>query len=631
MSDPVDVNERLEAAAIKAEGASEIMRRVANDPVGTLIDTESGQLPSLAEWYEQLENVMPGIPGRLDDLEQFELTASTTLAALMNNIDPAKGAAMISWVMNATGAVALTQAAKNAECVSVATFGVTGVGDDTAAMIKAINWQLSQRQTYNPIIGGVGGGALVTVPTLTIPKGWRVKVQGNLPIPTRLVAHGGLASIESLDNTKDIFKGDDSYMSHFADLNFLGGMSQVRLQNSNINGGLWLFERCTFEGSNDYSAQCLNTSGSYPVTSTQPIFMNCRWIRCKRALKTQADHTYVIGGWMQPEGDFFDADTAFIYAGGLLTMNLVMTIPGGTFPSRARWIDCYGAVRCQGTRFGGEGGGLPIVYWFAPPPRYTSGTAQNIEMGVSLHQCSIYQGNNARPDSAVVNCRGQLPTIVRITDCTGGITKPYIVNESAANGGIPDITAYLENLKVAWNGDDLYGEFSFHFTGNKTKKLSGTSALWPAELDTYVYTDRPYVAKIGKIKTPGTASAPTGATTPISLDTTDSDPYGLKAVESSTTTCLKAPAGARWAVIKGFIQIASHTSNNQIYNLRLYKSGVAVPDGYANYTHSTTGVVRISVSETVPCTVNDTFTLRFFQASGNPLTIEYASMSIEFK
>lgn len=47
MSDPADINDRLEAAAVKAEGGSEIMRRFANDPAGVLIPTESGPLQPL--------------------------------------------------------------------------------------------------------------------------------------------------------------------------------------------------------------------------------------------------------------------------------------------------------------------------------------------------------------------------------------------------------------------------------------------------------------------------------------------------------------------------------------------------------------------------------------------------------
>ena len=98
---------------------------------------------------------------------------------------------------------------------------------------------------------------------LTVPNGWHVLVQGDLQPPCFLVAEGR-ASIESLDNTKDIFAGSDSYKSYFGYLNFVHGKTQIRLQNANINSGTWTADTCTFEGSNDYAVQFLNTSGSYP-------------------------------------------------------------------------------------------------------------------------------------------------------------------------------------------------------------------------------------------------------------------------------------------------------------------------------------------------------------------------------
>lgn len=547
---------------------------------------------------------------------------------IASTTDAAKGSALMQWLLDHTGANAMSQAVKNAERVSVATFGVTGVGDDTAAMAEAIAWQLSKRQTYNPTIGGGVGSALVTCPVLTVPNGWRILVQGNLQPPCFLVAEGK-ASIESLDNTKDIFVGADSYKSYFGYLNFLGGKTQIKLQNNNINSGTWTCDTCTFEGSNDYAVQFLNTSGAYPVTSTQPILINCNFIRCKRGVKSMADHTFHLGGWLQPEGDFFDADTGFMWTNGLYSINWVMTIPGGTFPARARWFDCWGAVRGLQTRFGGEGGGLPTVYWFATPTRYLQGTAESIEMGVSFDQCTIYGGNGARPDRGIVNFRGQMPPIVRVTNSVGGITCPYLVNESAGNGGIADIPAYLAALKAAWSGDDLYQDFSFHFTGNKRK--NNGNLLWPAELDTYVYTDRPYVARRAKVKTSATPTVATGTTAPISLDLAEYDAYSMKALEGAVSG-IKAPAGAKFADITAFIELAAHTVNSLIYTARIYKNNSQVADAIAERQHSGTGSIvwRISFPSRMACVGGDTFTLRMFQNSGSPQTVSLASMDIRF-
>jgi hypothetical protein len=89
MSLPADINDRYVAAAVKAEGASEIMRRFANDPAGSLIDTETGQLPSLAEFLFQNSEALGGVPQLQEDvsaLQQFD-------SDLGDKDNPAKGAA----------------------------------------------------------------------------------------------------------------------------------------------------------------------------------------------------------------------------------------------------------------------------------------------------------------------------------------------------------------------------------------------------------------------------------------------------------------------------------------------------------------------------------------------------------
>jgi hypothetical protein len=561
------------------------------------------------------------------DADAANANANGLRADLNSTVDPDKGSALLQWLLEYTGAVALRQDLKNAERVSVAVFGVTGVGDDTLAMQKAIAWQLDMRDTWQPSIGGGLGSAVVNCPVLTVPNGWHVKAQGLLEPPCFMVSEGR-SSLESLDNTKDFFKGSDSYKVYLGYLNFVGGKSQVNLQNANINSGTWTCDTCTFEGANDYAVQFLNTSGAVPVTATQGILINCNFIRCKRMVRSQCDHTFHLGGWIQPEADFFDTDTSVIWVGGLYSMNWTMLIPGGTFPARSRWFDVWGAVRGIQNRFGGEGGGLPVVYWFATPTRYNLGTAESIEMGVAFDQCTIYAGNAARLDRGIINCRGQLPPIVRITNSVNGITCPYIVNESGANGGIPDLAAYLTNLRALWNNDDLHYELGYHFTGNK-KKWNG-NVLWPAELDTYVYTDKAYVPRKAKVKTStSTSTVATGTTVAISLDGVDYDAYGFR-FQEGVNWGIRAPLGAKFANVSAYIELATHASNNLIYTAKIYRNNALIPDLQADVVHSATGVQRVNLSGRVSTTLNESFTLRFFQNSGGPLTVTLASMEITF-
>jgi len=72
MSGTEDINDRLESAALKAEGASEIFKQVANGAENTYISTESGSVPSIAEWQRLHAASLGGVPaltGRVAVLE----------------------------------------------------------------------------------------------------------------------------------------------------------------------------------------------------------------------------------------------------------------------------------------------------------------------------------------------------------------------------------------------------------------------------------------------------------------------------------------------------------------------------------------------------------------------------------
>ncbi|MEG0064753.1 MAG: right-handed parallel beta-helix repeat-containing protein [Pseudomonas sp.] len=82
----MSIEDRLNAAATKAEDASEIMHRFSNDPVGTMIPTESGSVPSLAEWLSQNAEALGGLPA----VQQFQMD-------LQNLTDANKGAHLIAY------------------------------------------------------------------------------------------------------------------------------------------------------------------------------------------------------------------------------------------------------------------------------------------------------------------------------------------------------------------------------------------------------------------------------------------------------------------------------------------------------------------------------------------------------
>lgn len=108
---------RLEVATERAESASEIMHRFSNDPAGTYIDTESGPVPSLAEWLKKNE---------------AELGLGVPAADLANASDPSKGASLV-------GYQGRTLSDRLAEHASIRDFGaIPGAGDSKSAIDAAL-------------------------------------------------------------------------------------------------------------------------------------------------------------------------------------------------------------------------------------------------------------------------------------------------------------------------------------------------------------------------------------------------------------------------------------------------------------------------------------------------------------
>ena len=317
---------------------------------------------------------------------------------------------------------------------------------------------------------------------------------------------------------------------------------------------------------------------------------------------------------MQLAADWFDSNTAAIKHVGLLSLTDIMLVPGGVFPAKSRWVDSHGGIRLTKVRFGGEEGGIPGVYWFAPPPRYVQGTDESIEAGVTFDGCTNYFGAQNREDAGGVVLQGHLPRIVRYTNCTGPIAGRLIHNDPA-NGGILDIPAYIAAKKVEWNGVDMHQSFSFHYTGVGMKVGEG---MWPSDLDTYSYTDKGRVIEPRAHLTCVGTSVPHNSPTRLNFDVATVDPYKC-AADSSGITVVKAPLKASFARIIVNLEGNSTLANDLRYTAQVYVAGIAT-NIIAYYEHTRDGKPRFNFSGAFPLNPNNTIDVRITQASGATTT-----------
>lgn len=78
MSTPT-ITERLEAATVKAEGASQIMHDVANGGPAVEVTTESGPVPSIQKWFADLNDRTSGAVGQVQEALDQEVLARQQL------------------------------------------------------------------------------------------------------------------------------------------------------------------------------------------------------------------------------------------------------------------------------------------------------------------------------------------------------------------------------------------------------------------------------------------------------------------------------------------------------------------------------------------------------------------------
>lgn len=165
----MSINDRLEAAALKAEGGSEIMRRFANDPAGTYVPTESGPLPSLAEWLDLNQDSLSGVPA----LQQM-------VDALIDAADLTKGAYLLPWSRTALSAsITSTGAMLSSQWLSVWEFANLITDKPAPSDPDTWDWQPAIQGALNAL--SPGG-------TLLMPAGRTYRVVNATGVGVDIVA-----------------------------------------------------------------------------------------------------------------------------------------------------------------------------------------------------------------------------------------------------------------------------------------------------------------------------------------------------------------------------------------------------------------------------------------------------------
>lgn len=296
-----------------------------------------------------------------------------------------------------------------------------------------------QRQS----ISSISGLSCYTETVIEVPSGiYNINSEINLST----VAHirsDGQTIIKQSDPTKDIFVLSNFFLTKIEGIKFFGGRRHISFSNANFDATLVKIYDCEFWESSDYAIYSIGTVAPTYHMSCHAVARDCKFISCKKIVYNSCDKMEFYGGWAYLDYRNFDANSAaFMVARGSLELHGVLGVPylGDTSASprwkaNVRWVDNYGIFKANGTRFGGEDGGIPIVY------NYSGARSDEPLMGgiVSLIGCQANCGIlSNRSDASVVRLMTKVPFLLEIKGCNYILNAPYVSVDPAF-----DLTAYF--------------------------------------------------------------------------------------------------------------------------------------------------------------------------------------------
>lgn len=330
--------------------------------------------------------------------------------------------------------------------------------DDTAAIQRAINAIANQYDTtelrfyYNNRV-------------VYFPPG-HYDVTGSLTIPQNVEQiRGDGAILQQHTDTADTFTSIQFSQLSISGLKFIGGRHALKITNNNLDAARVNIKNCEFSNTHDYSIFLYNSASSL-LTVEQSRFYGV-----SKVLHTNSDWARFEDSWVTihgaPDGnlvwinrstdtDSLCNDTTKLAggvfcngAGGTLTIENLLGIPNivGNRNQRPRWIDNLGSLYANHARFGGETGGMPVVYDYGSDP--IDGSVGRVISIQNSQVCGGAAGGQVdgtdTNDSAVLNLRTSLPRTIILNGNNCIIDNPYI------RGGATTINlvAFLAAIQAA--------------------------------------------------------------------------------------------------------------------------------------------------------------------------------------
>jgi hypothetical protein len=217
-----------------------------------------------------------------------------------------------------------------------------------------------------------------------------IKISKTIQLPPNVVIRGqGMVVFEQLAIDEVVFHADDAQQIGFENCLFNHGRVGLDIQTRVGTAARISLKDCIFSGQ-WIGVQCLAGKGQIGEANQTELLFDKGKIFSVQAVVTNALKSQLVAIWGQ--NDALLNDQGFIEnCGGMMRVQTCLNVPilwagdpanrqpVADWPNsrKARWIDNWGKLYCQDTRFGGEGGGMCNVM-----NRSTAGTVY-ISGGIS--------------------------------------------------------------------------------------------------------------------------------------------------------------------------------------------------------------------------------------------------------
>lgn len=269
--------------------------------------------------------------------------------------------------------------------------------------------QAAMDAVFAPTLIRAGGVYMGASQEVLFPVGY-YQVNDEIRIsPYANVLSEAKAILEQVNPEKRILVCLNAYTNHIRGLRFLGGTTQIYLQNTNSDTTMLTIADCEFQLATQWAIAAvptLPTTPGHEHLSALLTIERCKFVAVARVLRNFCDRAVLRNCWVTVAKAQTPPDTAIFENYGGLHLDEMLGVPnmnGGE--DNRRWIDNYGSLWALACRFGGEDGGMPCIYHYESP-------YDPFAKSVIIKDSEIYTGAHARPTEAVIALITALPQVI---------------------------------------------------------------------------------------------------------------------------------------------------------------------------------------------------------------------------